>query len=231
MREDICTIPLSEVFENDDGCPVCRMKKMLEDRLTDYILGAAMMEPDVRIETNKLGFCNNHLKKMMKKHNRLQLGLILETHLQQINEDVFKKGLFGLNTKKSAYKASRIEETCFICDKVEWGLKRLIETMYRTYNNELDFRETFRNSEYICLPHYRLLVETAPDFLSKNPLSSFNNDCLKLSKNYLESLYNDVHAFTKMFDYRNAESEEEIPINVKNSIERTYEYLCAEQEG
>lgn len=231
MREDICTIPLSEVFENDDGCPICRMKKMLEDRLTDYILGAAMMEPDVRIETNKLGFCNNHLQKMMKKHNRLQLGLILETHLQQINEDVFKKGLFGLNTKKSAYKASRIEETCFICDKVEWGLKRLIETMYRTYNNELDFRETFRNSEYICLPHCRLLVETAPDFLSKNPLSSFNNDCLKLSKNYLESLYNDVHAFTKMFDYRNAESEEEIPINVKNSIERTYEYLCAEQEG
>ena len=116
MRDDICTIPLNEVFENGDGCPICRMRNMLTDRITDYILGAAMMEPDVRIETNKLGFCSKHLSKMMKKHNRLQLGLILETHLQEISDEVFKKGVFGLNAKKSAYKVSRIEETCFICD-------------------------------------------------------------------------------------------------------------------
>ena len=32
MRDDICTIPISEVFEDGDGCPVCRMRKMLEDR-------------------------------------------------------------------------------------------------------------------------------------------------------------------------------------------------------
>lgn len=97
MRDDICTIPLSEVFEDGDGCPICRMKRMLEERITDYILGAAMMEPDVRIETNKLGFCKSHLTKMMKKHNRLQLGLILETHLQEIEAEVFKKGIFGVN--------------------------------------------------------------------------------------------------------------------------------------
>ena len=230
MRDDICTIPLNEVFEKGDGCPICRMRNMLTERITDYILGAAMMEPDVRIETNKLGFCSKHLTKMMKKHNRLPLGLILETHLQEIESEVFKKGIFGLNAKKSAYKVSRIEETCFICDKVEWGMERLIATLYKTYNNELDFRELFRSQDYICLPHYRLLAESASEYLSKKPLSDFNEDMIKLSKNYLESLYEDVHAFTKMFDYRNAESETPVDENVKNSIERTYEYLCAEQE-
>lgn len=230
MRDDICTIPLSEVFEDGDGCPICRMKRMLEERITDYILGAAMMEPDVRIETNKLGFCKSHLTKMMKKHNRLQLGLILETHLQEIEAEVFKKGIFGVNTKKSAYKVARIEETCFICDKVEWGMGRLVDTLYKTYNNELDFREIFREQEYICLPHYKILVEKASEQLSKKPLSDFNEDCVKLSKSYLESLYDDVHAFTKMFDYRSAESETPVSDKVKNSIERTYEYLCAESE-
>lgn len=224
MRDDICTIPLSEVFEKQDGCPICRMKAMLEKRITEYILGAAMMEPDVRIETNKLGFCKEHLSQMMKKHNRLQLGLILETHLAQIDDDIFKKGVFGINSKKSAYKVSRIEETCFICDKVEWGMSRLIDTLFNTYNTELDFRDIFKNQEYLCLPHYRLLTETATEHLAKQPLKSFNEACIDLSKNYLGELYKDIHEFTKMFDYRNLETQ--VDVKVKNSIERTYEYLC-----
>ena len=60
MREDICSIPVNEVFEPKDGCPFCRMRDMLEDRMTTYITGAAMMEPDVRIETNRQGFCFEH---------------------------------------------------------------------------------------------------------------------------------------------------------------------------
>ena len=30
MREDICSIPISEIFEPKDGCPFCRMRDMLE---------------------------------------------------------------------------------------------------------------------------------------------------------------------------------------------------------
>lgn len=55
MREDICSIPISEIFEPKDGCPFCRMRDMLEDRMATYITGVAMMEPDVRVETNRLG--------------------------------------------------------------------------------------------------------------------------------------------------------------------------------
>ena len=44
MRDDICTIPVSEVFEHNDGCPICRMRDTIEERMTDYILGDAMME-------------------------------------------------------------------------------------------------------------------------------------------------------------------------------------------
>ena len=230
MREDICTIPISEVFENGDGCPICRMRKMLEDRIVDYILGAAMMEPDVRIETNRLGFCSNHLQQMMSRRNRLQLGLILETHLKEIENEVFKKGVFGLNNKKSAYSAARTVESCFVCDKVDFGMKSLIKTLFITYNNQLDFRETFRKQEFLCLPHYKMLCESAKEHLSKKPLSDFNEDILNLSKGYLQSLYNDVHEFTKMFDYRNSSDENADFSSVTNSIERAYDYLCAKGE-
>ena len=39
MRESILTIPISEILEPRDGCPICRMRDMLEQRtveLGDY---------------------------------------------------------------------------------------------------------------------------------------------------------------------------------------------------
>ena len=35
MREDICSIPINELFEPKKGCPLCRMDEMLEQRLAD----------------------------------------------------------------------------------------------------------------------------------------------------------------------------------------------------
>ena len=52
MRDSILTIPISEVFEPKCGCPICLMRDMLEKRSVEYIMGSAMMEPDVRSETN-----------------------------------------------------------------------------------------------------------------------------------------------------------------------------------
>lgn len=101
MRDDICTIPVSEVFEHNDGCPICRMRDTIEERMTDYILGDAMMEPDVRIETNKTGFCEYHYNNMMSRRGRLQLALMLQTHINEINGEIFKKKLFNTDSKKT----------------------------------------------------------------------------------------------------------------------------------
>ena len=157
MRDDICTIPVSEVFEKTDGCPICRMRDTIEERMIDYILGDAMMEPDVRIETNKVGFCEYHYGKMMSRRGRLQLALMLQTHINEINDSIFKKKLFNSASKKEA-NAKKVSESCFICSKIEWGLSRMIDTVYRCYENERDFRDMFNNQEMFCLPHYERLL-------------------------------------------------------------------------
>ena len=43
MQIDITTIPIEEIFSETDGCPICRMRRMSEDRYVEYITGAAMM--------------------------------------------------------------------------------------------------------------------------------------------------------------------------------------------
>lgn len=56
MKETICTIPINDIFMPKDGCPICRMEDMLEKQYVKFITGDAMMEPNIRIETNKKRF-------------------------------------------------------------------------------------------------------------------------------------------------------------------------------
>ena len=87
MQESIFTIPVTELLEEKNGCPICAMVRVLEQRSVEYIMGAAMMEPDVRIETNRLGFCAHHFAQMRTQKNRLSLALILQSHLQELQKN------------------------------------------------------------------------------------------------------------------------------------------------
>lgn len=226
MRESLLTIPISEVFEPKSGCPICRMRNMLENRTVEYIMGAAMMEPDVRIETNKLGFCNTHFHQMLKQKNRLSLALMLQTHVEQCEKNLFeRKKLFEGKNAKRKY-LSDVNQSCFVCSKVDWGMERLLRTFFEMYEQHRDFRELFAEQEYICMPHYDLLIEQSEKYYAKNKRMSdeFTKSIDNLVKNQLKSLYDDVSHFCKMYDYRNANEDWG---NAKDSIERSVLFLTA----
>jgi hypothetical protein len=67
MKEKIYTIPLMDAFHADDECPFCFIERNLEQHALDFVLGqgASYMEDDVRAETDKLGFCRDHYKKII----------------------------------------------------------------------------------------------------------------------------------------------------------------------
>ena len=87
--EKIYTIPVNEAFDacmedKTKGCPFCEMFRKVQENELDLILGASMMEPDIRIKTNEMGFCDKHFSMMMKRKNRLGLALMLESHLAHV---------------------------------------------------------------------------------------------------------------------------------------------------
>ena len=153
MREDICTIPVSEGFEPLDGCPLCRMRAIAQKRVIDFIMGAAMMEPDIRIKTNEMGFCKEHYGEMCKSGNRLSLALMLDSHIIELQQDIFGEGKFVKPSgKKSAYRAVRMEQSCFVCDKMNFGMEHMLDTIYRTYDKDKSFRELIKQqTEFACL--------------------------------------------------------------------------------
>lgn len=226
MREDICTIPISEAFHENDGCPVCRMKETVENRILDYIMGAAMMEPDVRIETNRLGFCERHLRKMMQSRGRLQLALMLETHTKELRDTVFKGGILTPALKK-AEKAQAVRRTCFVCEKINWGFERMTETIYRTYETDRDFRDIFDRQDTFCLEHYSTLVGGMGKKMKRYG-SQFSKTLETKTANYLEQLSEDLKKFCSMYDYRNAGVNKDWG-NSKDSIERTADFLTGKE--
>lgn len=222
MRDDICTIPVSEVFEVNDGCPICRMRDTIEERMIDYILGDAMMEPDVRIETNKLGFCEYHYDKMMSRRGRLQLALMLQTHINEINEGIFKKKLFNSDSKKEQ-GAKRVSDSCFICSKIEWGMSRLIDTVYRCYENERDFRDMFNNQSAFCLPHYERLLSGASKKNMHSHCGEFSDNLNRITAEYSKKLYADLSKYCTMYDYRSRENTDWG--DSRDAVERTVAFL------
>ncbi len=228
MRDDICTIPISEIFEENDGCPICRMYKRAEKRIIEYILGDAMMEPDIRIATNKVGFCQNHYDKMLSTRGRLQLSLMLQTHIDEINKGVFTKNIFTPAGKKGK-KAAKISESCFICDKIEFGLRRMIETIYRTYETERDFREMFNGQPQFCLPHFERLVAEFDKKKMKKYGSEFLQNLTRITSDYSKQLYGDISEYCTLYDYRSRD-EKKASDEVLNSVENTVNFLTGRKE-
>ena len=223
MRQDICTIPVSEVFEVNDGCPICRMKETVEKRIVEYIMGAAMMEPDVRIETNKLGFCEKHFDMMLNSRGRLQLALILESHIGEIGKNIFEKKLFNSASKKGD-KAKKLSDSCFVCSKVEWGFKNMIKTIFLSYENDRDFRNMFNSQSNICLPHYELLMSSSEKKNLRKYNSEFESNLTRITGEYVKSLHTDLQKYCSMYDYRAKQEAKEWGTS-RDVVERSVAFL------
>lgn len=225
MREDICTIPVSEVFEVQDGCPFCRMHKTVEEHIIDYIMGDAMMESDVRIATNKVGFCADHYEKMLSHKGRLQLALMLSTHLKEIKENC----LNPKSLQKSAQNAQDVDNSCFICDKIAWGEERMIQTVYRLYENEEDFRKLFNAQPYFCLSHYQKIMGGITKKNCRKHGKEMAEKLTSAAREHCEQLIEKLGRYSFMYDYRNAGNKDFGDSRL--SVEESIDFLTMGEKG
>ncbi|MBQ3706479.1 MAG: hypothetical protein II889_01085 [Clostridia bacterium] len=227
--EQIYTIPVNEAFEKvqEEGshiCPFCLMYNRLEANELDLILGASMMEPDVRLKTNELGFCDTHLGMMFGRPKRLPLALMLESHLDQVAKDLEgNMGMFIAKTGDNAAKRlDRLEHSCYVCERIEYNFSRMIETAALLWQSDSAFHDKVKKAPYFCLPHYGRFIRAAKDRLSKKDFAEFYEAVHALETAYFDELRGDVSWFCKKFDYR---YENEPWGNAKDAPERARLFL------
>lgn len=226
MIEKIYTIPVNEVFSAKPcGCALCAMRHRFEQDRIDYVLGPALMEPDVRTATNEKGFCPDHYAMLFNSHkNSVGLGLLTNTYIETI-----QKKLAGpmrhRSDKDLAATLEKIGSTCFICDQLNFTMARYIDVIYWQYTNDRDFRQLFNEQDGFCLEHFRQLCAGAKKGLPSKVKAEFMNDLCSVQSRKLAELQVDVDWFTKKFDYR---YKDEPWNNSKDAVPRAIEFLTGE---
>lgn len=228
MEEKIYTIPVNEAFSKKDGCPFCRLRRELEDNERELIMGASMMEPDIRIKTNERGFCKKHYMKMFEMNNRLSLALMLESHLNEMRPKtiVYKNSLLGKdNSKKACENMKKLSESCYICERTEEKFSKMLFCAVLLWETTKEFREVCSEQQYFCLEHASMFVELAKLKLDKKLFPQFAESISKVQETYLDSLSEDVSWFCKKFDYR---YQDEPWGTAKDSVERAIKILSGD---
>jgi len=241
--EKIYMIPVNDAYASDCDCPLCFLKKKAENDYLDYYLGPSLMEPDTRKITNKTGFCPEHMGKLNKRETaRLGLGLMLHTHLKDINEDIskdIKAAAPGkatlLKGRNSEYKAKlnsiadKIDKRvadCPICEKINYSVERYLEVIMYMFSKDQEFRTRFANHKSQCLPHTAMMLRSAAKNLSQNDAADFITLLADNNQAEFAELIDDVEWFTLKFDYRNNDKPWG---NSKNAIQRSMRFLSADR--
>ena len=221
------TIPVNEAFEASAanpacGCPFCALARKLEADELDLILGASMMEPDIRIQTNRQGFCRTHYDLMFVRKNRLGMALTLESHLAELEKGLRDGGIGGGQGSKPIKRIGELEESCYICRRVQTNFEKMVDTAVWLWQTDEDFPAKLRAQPYFCLPHYRQLLAVGQKRLGKKKNPEFAAACGKVVDTYLTALQGDVSWFCKKFDYR---FQDEPWGNSKDAVERAIRFL------
>lgn len=206
--EQIYTIPINEAFEDsikhpETGCPFCKLYKKLEQNELELILGASMMEPEIRQKTNKTGFCKEHWRKMFDfGNNKLPLALILESHLATVADEMKTSHLMpAVKGSKTAKGLDKIKGTCYICDKLDTNFTAVLNNAAYLWTADASFREKCAKQPCFCVKHYGEFLEVAKGLKRKDFAELYR--CISpIAEKHIKSLKEDISAFVKQFDYR-----------------------------
>lgn len=237
MREQIDTIPVNEAFESGDECPFCYMERMVEQKAIRYTLGpaASYMEPDVRGVTDRQGFCREHFQKMYTYGNALGNALIMQTYyaglLEELEQETAnfvlpeKRPLLGKRKDKGELPivawAKQRQGSCFICNKLRYNMDRYYTTFFAMIKDE-EFRQKVALCKGFCMRHFIELLENAGDKLPNSQLQWFYETTLKLMKENMFRVKEDIDWFVGMFDYRQAGKDWK---NSRDAVSRGMEKL------
>lgn len=219
MKEQIHTIPVNEAFDSGDECPFCYLQRQVEQRTIRYVVGpgASYMEPEVRLATDKAGFCREHTKKLYDYGNTLGTALILQTHyarlLEQFQADAAKfappgkKNLLGVRRGGEASDLpQRLHDqarSCYICDKIDYNMERYYHT-FCVLAKEPEFRAKVESSKGFCLRHFGELLAAAEERLPNGQYEWFYDTVFPLMEQHLVRVKEDLDWLIAKFDYRNA---------------------------
>ncbi|MCL2285725.1 MAG: DUF6062 family protein [Firmicutes bacterium] len=232
MPDHIHTIPVLDALRDPQGCAFCQMQGKLENDVIQFVMGPSYMEDDVRMETNKVGFCKTHMQTMYKEQNRLGLALMLHTHMQRLCKDtgniingrvplpLFGKDPSGMLPRLKGHM-EKTKNSCYVCNRVDTTFNRFVDTFFYIWGKGGNDAKLIENQTGYCLPHFITLLEHTEKF-GRGKREKFLDVLLPLWQKVTKELEEDLDWFVQKFDHRNANEPWK---NSKDALPRTIDFL------
>ena len=201
MSYHIDTGLIWEKFTNSTECPLCEIRKIVEEQFLTEFLNDAVMEDNTRIRVGKVGFCAKHFDMLFSRQNKLSLALQVGTRLEKtenLTKKITKKG----QAKKLAKDILKSTCTCAICELVEKSMNKYFKTVAQMFIREKEFYKTLIATKGFCLEHYAKLLENCG--CAGAGANSYVEVLSGVEERHFKRIQTELKEFCDMHDYRNA---------------------------
>ncbi len=214
MGYHIGTMLIYEHFDNGKICPLCRIRSVINERLTEQYLGEGVMEDSTRKEVNELGFCEEHFDKLYSMQSKLGLALQISTRLKNKTDKLVYKPINGKFAKKQAEKIIESNKTCVICKYLDDTMERYYKTISRVYKDDANFKARIETGNGFCLEHYAELIRYSSEAGSKQ--NEYLEVLYSAMRKRLDALESSIDEFCNHHDYR--KSSGQLSTEAENSL-------------
>jgi hypothetical protein len=201
MGYHIDTGLILEKLKESSECPLCEIKKIVEEQFLHEFLNDAVMEDNTRISVGKKGFCAKHFSMLFERPNKLSVALQIGTRLDKIENLFHHVGSTGA-AKKTAESIEKSLSTCAICDFVEESMVKYYKTIAQMFAREPEFYKMLISCKGVCMHHYAELLKYSKSagFVAKHYVSILSETQLR----NIKRLQKELKEFCDKHDYRNA---------------------------
>lgn len=236
MKEKLYTIEMNDALTADDECIFCWLERKLEQETLEFVLGASYMESDIRGQTDRQGFCRQHVKMMYDYGNSLGNAWIFKSRLEYLNRELKritaqyvpekKAGLF--NRKKAdsgtgpAGWIREQEQHCYVCGRMETVYQRMLDTFVVMIRSDQTFGERLFGSKGFCLHHFADLWQHCEAALKEAEKAIWMPRLAELMSRNLDRIQGDIDWLIEKYDYRNKDADWK---QSKDALQRTMQKI------
>ena len=226
MKYKLETIPVWNAYQSGADCPLCYLENKAENVYLKFFLGSSVMAPEMRVEVNQTGFCQNHFFLLYEREGKLGLALMTHTHMLELHKKLRREmkhvlknassaagalsgllpGKTGAGLKRRVFNLSESlkEESgkCMICRRVDQTMARYAFTILYLWQKDDEFREAFQRSKGFCLRHFKTMLNMSHQELSHESLTAWLEAVIPMQEDDLKQLESKLLNFTRQYDYR-----------------------------
>jgi len=213
MKFELETIPIWDSLNEDSECLICSLMEKAEEDSLKYFLGSSVMNPETRVQVNKVGFCSHHLDLLAKTNKSHSLAVIERSYMEKTLETLEKnftkleKANKGQKVNKEILELNNTIDNrlkgCLICNKMQDRLNRYSYTVCALWKQDSEFRKALEASKGFCLVHLKSILTISKECLNPIEQKEFAESMICLERKNLNRINEELIWMTQKYKAEN----------------------------